>query len=111
DVEAAGAFVSAQRLGRARVEAEPHLADNAFRERRDVAQAQIQALACDRMDDMRGVADERKPLADEAARDLEAERKGFSPRGEADCAELRREAQFELGQEVFRFEREKRAGV
>ena len=60
---------------------------------------------------MRGVADEREPLADEAARDLEAERKGFDPRGEAELAELRREAQFELAQEVLRLEREERAGV
>ena len=60
---------------------------------------------------MRGVADERQPLADEPAGDLEAERKGLDRRGEAKLAELRREAQFELTQEVFRLERDERARV
>ena len=60
---------------------------------------------------MGGVADERQPLADEAARDLEAERKGFDRRGERELAELRREAQFELAQKIFRLERDERPSV
>ena len=89
DVEAPPALVSRERRGRARIEAEPHLADDRLGERRHVAQAEVQALPGERMDDMRRVADEREPLADEAPRDLEAERKGLGARGEADFAQFR----------------------
>ena len=60
---------------------------------------------------MRRIADERQPLADEAAGDLEAERKGLDARGEADRSELRGEAEFKLADEILGVEREERAGV
>src|SRR5208282_1496664 len=63
------------------------------------------------MDDMCGVADEREPVADEAPRDLEAERKGLGVRGEADLAQFRGEANFEFAREVLGVELEQRAGV
>ena len=50
-------------------------------------------------------------VADEAPRDLEAERKGLDPRGEADLAELRGEAKHELPDEFVRVESDERAGV
>ena len=73
--------------------------DDRLGQRRDVAQAKIEPLPGERMDDMGGVADQRQPFGDEASRDLEAERKGLDPRGEADRAELSGEAQFELAHE------------
>ena len=42
------------------------------------------------------------PLADEAAREAEAERERLDPRSDADRAELRREALLELAQEILR---------
>src|SRR5579872_4473367 len=63
------------------------------------------------MDDMGGVADKRKPWANEAAGDLEAERKGLDPRSEADPAQFRREAIFELAGQILGVESEQRAGV
>ena len=63
------------------------------------------------MDDVRRIADERQPLADEAPGDLEAERKGLDARGEADRSELRGEAEFKLADEILGLELEERAGV
>src|SRR5579863_1484009 len=63
------------------------------------------------MDDMGGVADERQPAGGEAAGDLEAEWKGLDPRSEADPAQFRREAIFELAGQILGVESEQRAGV
>ena len=46
------------------VEAEPPVVDDDFCQRRNVAQPEIEALAGDRMDRMRRVADERETRAD-----------------------------------------------
>ena len=111
DVETPAALVSPERPGRARIEAEPHLADDRLGERRHVAQPKVQALPCKRMDHMGRVADEGQPLADKSPRNLEAKRKGLGARGEANLAQFGREAELKLAREVFGFEREKRSGA
>src|SRR5277367_3337163 len=63
------------------------------------------------MHHMGRVANEREPPGDEAPRNLEAERKGFDPRGKADRAQFRRETVFKLARQIVRVERQQRAGV
>ncbi len=111
DIEPTLTLVGGERSGRARIKAEPHLADDRLGERRDVAQAKVQPLPGDGMDDMGGVANQRKPPGDEAPGDLKAERKGFDARGKADRAEFRREAVFELARQIVGIERQQRLGV
>ena len=98
-VEAAPALIALQHRERARIEPEPRGVDDGFGERRDILEAHIEALPGDRMDDVRGVADQRDALGDEAARDREAERIGAARADRGDVAELQPEAAFELGVE------------
>ena len=88
DVEAAGALVGLQRRRVARIEAEPHALDNCFSQSCDVAQAEVEPLPRQRMNDMGGVGDQRQPFGDEAPREAERERNGFDARSEAERAEL-----------------------
>ena len=62
-VEAAPALVAVEQLRVAEIEAEPRALDQHLGERGGVAEAEIEALAGDRMDAVRGVADQREPLA------------------------------------------------
>ena len=66
-VEAPPALIALEHRRAAGIEAEPHRVDHRFRQRRDIAQSHIQSLPRDRMDDMRGVADQRDALGDEAS--------------------------------------------
>ena len=77
-VEAPPALIALQHRHRAEIEAEPRAVDHRFRQRRDIAQPHIQPLPRDRMDHMRGVADQRDALGDEARaqRTARADRRG-----------------------------------
>ena len=88
DVEAARALVGLKRRRVARIEADPHALDDRLGQRRDVAQAEVEPLPRQRMDDVGGVGDQRQPLGDEAPREAERERNRFDARGEAQRAEL-----------------------
>src|SRR5829696_9156737 len=70
-VEPAPALIMRKNVLAADIEAEPGCIDDAIHERRRIAYAQVQPLARDRVDDMRGVPDEREPLRDEGAGYLE----------------------------------------
>ena len=111
NVEATLTLVVCERPRRAGIKAEPHLADDRLGERGDVAQAKVQTLPRKGMHDMGGVANQRKPPGDKAPRDLKAERKGFDARGQADRAQLRGEAIFELTRQILGVERQQRLCV
>ena len=67
--EPAPALIALQHVRRAEIEAEPRRIDDHFGQRRDVLQSHIEPLAGDRMDDVRGVADQRDALGDERTGD------------------------------------------
>ena len=96
-VEAPPALIALEHVRRADIEPEPRGVGDRFGQRRDVAQAHVEALPGDRMNDVRGVADQRQPLGDEAARGEQAERKGAARAGDLDVAELQAEALFQFG--------------
>ena len=73
-VEAPPALIALEHVGRARIETEPRRIDDHFGQRSDILQPHIEPLPGDRMNDMRGVADQRQALGDERARDEEPER-------------------------------------
>ena len=56
---AAGALVGVEHLGAARILPEPHAVDDRLRQGRRIVQAEIEALAGDRVDHVRGVAQQR----------------------------------------------------
>ena len=62
-VEAPPALVALEHIGRADIEAEPRRVDDRLGQRRDIAQAHVEALPGDRMNDVRGVADQRERSA------------------------------------------------
>src|SRR5438132_3661948 len=63
-VEAAPLLVMAEQVGIADVETEAAPVDHQLRERSDVADAEIETLAGDRMDDVRRLSDQRQPFRD-----------------------------------------------
>src|SRR5271156_5324806 len=63
------------------------------------------------MHEMRGVANQSEPFADEFARYAKTQRERFDARGDLDGAELQRETALQLLQEILRSEREQRLGV
>ena len=65
-----------------------------------VAQAQVQALAGDRVDGVRGVADEGEARRDEAVRHMKGERIGPARAGEAQGAEKIAEALGDRGEKA-----------
>ena len=71
--------------------------DDRLGERRHVAEAEIEALAGDRMDAVRGVAGEREARRDEGARQRQAERKGARLVDDAISPSSMAEAPLELG--------------
>ena len=62
-VEAPPALVAIEHVGLPEIHAEPRRIDDDFGQRRDILQAHVEALPRDRMNHMRGVADQRQPLA------------------------------------------------
>ena len=99
-VEAPPALVALEHVGAADVEAEARRIDHALGQRRDVAQAHVEPLPGDRVDHVRGVADQREPLGDEGARDEQAERIGAPWPDHLDVAQMKPEAPLELGVKV-----------
>ena len=75
-VVAPPALVAPQHLERADVEPEPVRVDDRLGQRRGVAKAEIEALPGDRMDAVRGVAEQREARPHEIARQRQAERIG-----------------------------------
>src|SRR5215471_8859631 len=73
-VEVAPPLVVAEQVGIADVETEPAPVDHQLSERRDVADAKIEALTGDRMDDVRGFADQCLPFGDVALGQHQAQR-------------------------------------
>ena len=75
-VEAPPALVALQHVERADVLAEPVGLDHRLGQRRRILEAEIEALAGDRVDAVRGVADQREARRHEVARQRQAERPG-----------------------------------
>ena len=95
----APALIALEHRERAGIEPEPHRVDDHFGERGDVLEPHVEPLPGDRMDDVRGIADQREALGDEGARHRKAERKGAARADRRDLAEMQAEAAFELGVE------------
>ena len=95
-VEPPPALIALEHVGLAEIDAEPRGIDDHFGKRRDILQAHIEPLAGDRVNHMRGVADQRQPLADEGARDEIAERKRARLVERLDLAEMQAKAPFEF---------------
>ena len=75
-VEAAPPLVALQHVERADILAEPVGLDHRFGKCRHVLEAEIEALAGDRVDAVRGVAGQREARRDEGAGQRQAERPG-----------------------------------
>ena len=69
-------LVALEHRERADIETEPIGVDDGLGERRDILEAEIEALAGNRMDAMRGIAGEREARRDEVAGQRQAEREG-----------------------------------
>ena len=104
-VEAPPALVALEHVGLSGIDAEPRRIDHDFGECRDILQAHVEALPRDRMDHMRGVADQRQPLGDEGARDEIAERKRARLVERLDLAEMQPKALLEFAVEFVFAER------
>ena len=87
-VEPPPALIAVEHGERAGIEAEPHGIDDHFGQRRHVLEPHIEPLPRDRMDHVRGVADQRDAFGDESARDRKAERKGAARANRRDLAEM-----------------------
>src|SRR5207244_3557635 len=74
-VEAAPALIAVEYIHLSGIHAEPRRIDDGFGKGRDILQAHIEALPRDRVNDVRGVADQRQPVADKGARHEIAQRK------------------------------------
>ena len=99
-VEAAPALVAVEQLLVAEVEPEPRAFDQHLRQRRRVAIAEIDALAGDRVDAVRGVADQRQPVIGDPRRMVEAERIGRARREQRDLAEEAAHRRLGFGGEI-----------
>ena len=95
-VEAPPALVALQHVERADILAEPVGLDDRFGQRRGILEAEIEALAGNRVDAVRGVARQREARPDEIARQRQPERPGARLVLDADLAELEAEAPLQL---------------
>ena len=95
-VEPPPALVALEHVGLSDIHAEPRGIDDHFGQRRDILQAHIEPLPRDRVNHMRGVADQRQPFADEGARDEIAERKRARLVERLDLAEMQPKAPLEF---------------
>ena len=100
-VERAPALVAVEQLPVAEVEAEPGAFDQHLGQRGDVAEAEVEALARDRVDGMRRVADQRQAVGGDLRRVMEAERKGRARREHFDLAEEAAHRRLGLGREIL----------
>jgi hypothetical protein len=95
-VEAPPALVALQNVRRADVEPEAVGVDDRLGERRHILEAEIEALAGDRMDAVRRIAGQREAVGDEGAGQRQAEREGAARADRPDRAELVAEAAFQF---------------
>src|SRR5690606_5003376 len=95
-VEAPPAFIAFKHGERADIEAEAVRLDDRLGERRDIAEAEIEALPGDRMDAVRGVAGECQARLHQRPRQRQAERGGARLADRLDAPEAMPEAPFEL---------------
>ena len=95
-VEPPPALVAFEHVGLSEIHAEPRGIDHDFGQGCDILQPHIEALPCDGMDHMRGVADQRQPFGDEGARDEIAERKRARLVERLDLAEMQAKTLLEL---------------
>ena len=86
-VETTPALVTLKHDRAADIETETRGFDHGLRERRDVAQPDIEPLPRQRMHHMRRVADEHEPVRRKGARDLHVEREGLPGAGKRDVTE------------------------
>ena len=83
------------------IEPEPRGVGNCFGECGHVAQAHVEPLPGDRMNDVRSIADQRQPLGDERASGEQPERKCAARPDHRDVAELQAKAFLQLGVEFI----------
>ncbi len=93
------------------VQTEPCRIDNHLGKRCDVLQPHVEALSRDRVNHMRGVADQRQPFADERARDKIPKREGARPVERLDLAEMQPKALLELAMKLILAERDDARGL
>src|SRR6516165_121622 len=106
-VEAPRPLIGAKPVWIAEIEAKPRTARHPLGKRRGIAQPEIEPLACDRVDHMRRIADERQAPADEVARHPEAQRIGDDGPFERELAEFMAEAPRDLLAKMLVAETEK----
>ena len=68
-------MIALEHIGLARIDTKPGGIDDHLGKRGHILQAHIEPLACDRMDDMGGIADQCQTIADKGTRDEITERK------------------------------------
>src|SRR5262249_32028251 len=90
------ALVAIEHLGTSRIESKARGIDNRLRERGDVPKTHVEALAGNRMDHVRSVADQRDAIGDESARDGKPERVGLAGPHDCNLAETQPETLFEF---------------
>src|SRR5690606_40632523 len=95
-VEAAPALVALQDVQRADVRAQPVGLDDDFGQRRGIPETEIETLAGDRMDSVRGIPGERQAWSHEIARERQAEWPCARRALHANLAELQPEALFQF---------------
>src|SRR5579872_4128052 len=95
-VEPPPALVALEHILLPEIDPEPRRVDHNFGQGRDVLQSHVESLARDRMDDMRGIADQRQPLRDEGARNEIGQWEGARLIQRPDLAEMQAETLLEL---------------
>ena len=105
-VEAPPALIALEHARCSRIEPEPRRIDDHFGESGHVLEPHVEALPGDRMNDVRGIADQRDAVGDEGTRDEEAERMHAAFADDADLAEMQLEALFELGMKRIVWQRD-----
>src|SRR5262249_22045896 len=96
-VEAPPPLIAFEHIDGSRIEPKARRVDDDLGERGDILESHIEALAGDRMDQMRGVTNERNALGDERAGDEKSERMYAPLADHFDLAEMQLEPLFELG--------------
>src|SRR5581483_3200880 len=98
-VETPPTLVALEHTGFSNIHAEPRRIDHHLGQRCDILQPNVETLAGYRMNDMRGVADQREPIGDEGSRDEIGKGKGARLVEHLDLAEMQAKTLLELGEE------------
>ena len=109
EFEPAPALVALERGERADVEAEPGRVGDDLAQRGHVAQAEVQALAGDRVHAVRRIADEREAIGHHGPGEMHVERPGSARARQLDGAQAIVEARLDLGEKAGIVERQDRA--